>query len=128
MTRNWRIITALLVGFTIFASIPVQALEPIPRESGFNGFIQPGVGYYRFKSNMVARLWTFEFSDDKADSLTDDPDSQSGGIYLLTYSLGYTFAGTRTQVFAGTDLTDMIRLDYGQQVGVKQEVGSLGLM
>jgi hypothetical protein len=128
MTKNGLIIIALLASLTIFASIPAQALEPIPRESGFNGFIQPGVGYYRFKSNMVARLWTFEFSDDKADSLNDNPDGKSGAIYLLTYSLGYTFAGTRTQVFVGSDLTDMIRLDYGQQVGVKQEIGSLGLL
>jgi hypothetical protein len=52
---------------------------------------------------MVARLWTFEFSDDKADALNDNPDGKSGAIYLLTYSLGYTFADSRTQVFMGTD-------------------------
>jgi len=128
MRKYKLIIIAMLAGFKIFSTIPAQALEPIPRESGFSGFFQPGGGYYRFKSNMVARLWTFELSDDQADSLNDNPDGKSGGIYLLTYSLGYTFAGTRTQVFVGTDLTDMIRLDYGQQVGVKQEIGSLGLL
>jgi hypothetical protein len=87
MTNNVLIIFALLASFTIFASIPAQALEPIPRESGFSGFFQPGGGYYRFKSNMVARLWTFELSDDKADALNDNPDGKSGAIYLLTYSL-----------------------------------------
>ena len=51
---------------TNFAAIPVvtiilllsanlaTALDPIPQESGFSGFIRPGVGYLNFKSNMVA--------------------------------------------------------------------------
>jgi hypothetical protein len=127
-TKDRLIIIALLAGFTLFASIPARALEPIPRESGFSGYIQPGIGYFRYKTNMVAKLWTFEFSDDRADSLFDSPDAESGAVYFLTYSLGYTFASTRTQLFAGTDLTDMIRLDYGQQIGVKQEIGRLGLL
>jgi hypothetical protein len=111
-----------------FPTNPAPALEPIPRESGFSGFFQPGVGYMRYKTNMVARLWTFKLSEDTIDSLSDSPDEKSSAVYFLTYSLGYTFASTRTQLFVGTDLTDLIRLDYGQQVGVKQEIGKLGLL
>ena len=128
MKKSVPFATSTLSIFLLFWANLATALEPIPREFGFNGYIQPGGGYYHYKSNMVAKLWTFEFSDDKVDALNDNPDGKSGAIYLLSYSLGYTFAGTRTQVFAGSDLTDMIRLDYGQQVGVKQEIGSLGLL
>jgi hypothetical protein len=104
------------------------ALEPIPKESGFSGFIRPGVGYLNYKSNMVASFLGFDLSDKKIDSLTDSPDSQSTGIAFVPFSLQYTFASTRTQLFLGTDLTDLIRLDYSQQFGVKQGIGKLGVL
>jgi hypothetical protein len=105
-----------------------SALDPIPQESGFGGFIRPGVGYLNFKSNMVASFLGFDLSDKKTDSLDDSPDSQSTAIALVPFSLQYTFASTRTQLFLGTDLTDLIRFDYAQQLGVKQEIGKLGLL
>jgi hypothetical protein len=104
------------------------ALDPIPKESGFSGFIRPGVGFINYKSNMVASFLGFDLSDKKTDSLDDSPDSQSSGIALAPFSLEYTFASTRTQLFLGTDLTDLIRFDYTQQLGVKQEIGSFGLV
>jgi hypothetical protein len=103
------------------------ALEPIPRESGFSGFIRPGVGYVSFKSNMVASFLGFDLSDKKTKALDDSPDSQSSAIVLVPFSLEYTFASTRTQLFLGTELTDLIRFNYSQQIGVKQEIGKLGL-
>ena len=33
---------------------PVGAIEPIPKESGFDGFVRLGGGYSWVKSNMVA--------------------------------------------------------------------------
>jgi hypothetical protein len=68
---------------TIFVSIAVllagvnfaAALEPIPQESGFSGFIRPGVGYLRFKSNMVASFLGYDLSEKKTDSLNDSPDA-----------------------------------------------------
>jgi len=101
---------------TIFVSFAVLlcginfavALEPVPQESGFSGFIRPGVGYLRFKSNMVASFLGYDLSDKKINSRTDSPDAQSDGIALAPFSLEYTFAGSRTQLFLGTDLTDLI--------------------
>ena len=52
-------------GFIAFAAIAVffllgatwaSALDPIPQESGFSGFVRPGVGYLKYKSNMVASI------------------------------------------------------------------------
>jgi hypothetical protein len=104
------------------------ALEPIPEESGFSGFIRPGIGYLDFKSNMVASFLGYDLSDEQIDSLTDSPDSQSTGIFMIPFSLEYTFASTRTQLFLGTDLTDLIRFDLSQQAGIKQGIGSLGIL
>ena len=96
----------LLVGVNL-----ARALEPIPQESGFSGFIRPGGGYINYKSNLVASFMGYDLSEKKINSLTDSPDSQSNGIALVPFSLEYTFASTRTQVFLGTDLTDLIRFD-----------------
>ena len=116
------IITCLLGANLAFA------VDPIPVESGFSGFIRPGVGYMRYKSNMVASFLGFDLSEKKTNSLTDTPSSESTGIALVPFSLQYTFASTRTQLFLGTDLTDLVRFNYAQQLGVKQEIGRFGLL
>ena len=125
------------IGYLTFATLiilllsgvnPVSALDPIPMESGFSGFIRPGVGYMRYKTNMVASFLGFDLSEEKINSLNDKPDPQSSGIALVPFSLEYTFASSRTQLFLGTDLTDLIRFDYTQQFGVKQEIGRFGLV
>ena len=105
-----------------------QALQPIPRESGFSGFVRPGVGYASYKSNMVASFLGFDLSDKNTNSLIDSPDSQSTAIVLVPFALEYTFASTATQLFLGTELTDLIRFDLSQQIGVKQGIGKFGLL
>jgi hypothetical protein len=121
------IIAALIAAFLCSAGLSF-ALEPIPQESGFSGFIRPGVGYLWFKSNMVASFLGYDLSDKKTNSLDDNPDSQSNGIGLAPFLLQYTFAGPRTQLFLGTELTDFARFDYNQQLGVKQGIGSFGIL
>jgi hypothetical protein len=126
MKRLGFISVAALSILLIFGATLAPALEPIPKESGFSGFIRPGIGYMRFKSNMVASFLGFDLSEERIDSL-GSPDSQSTGMALIPFSLEYTFASTRTQLFLGTDLTDLIRFDYTQQAGIKQEIGKVGL-
>jgi hypothetical protein len=48
-------------------------------------------------------------------------------IATIPYKIGYTFAGSRTEIFLGTDLGDLLAFDTAQQLGVKQEVGRLGV-
>ena len=119
---------AVLTSMLLLGANLATALDPIPKESGFGGFIRPGVSYLNYKSNMVASFLGYDLSEKKTNSLDDSPDSESTGIVLVPFSLQYTFAGTRTQLFLGTDLTDLIRFDLTQQFGVKQEIGNLGLL
>lgn len=128
MKKSTIIVFAVLSILLLYGADFATALEPIPKKSGFSGFIRPGVGYMRFKSNMVASFLGFDLSDEKIDSLSDSPDSQSTGIALVPFELAYTFASTRTQLFVGTDLTDLIRFDFTQQGGIKQEIGKLGIL
>jgi hypothetical protein len=117
------VVFALLLGAGI-----ATALEPIPVKSGFSGFIRPGVGYMRFKTNMVASFMGDDLSEEKINSLTDSPNSESNTVILAPFALQYTFASTRTQLFAGTDLQDLVRFDMSQQFGVKQEIGRFGVL
>ncbi|MCP3869355.1 MAG: DUF2860 domain-containing protein, partial [Gammaproteobacteria bacterium] len=119
---------ALMIFMLLYGANLATALEPIPKESGFSGFIRPGVGAMRYKTNMVASFLGYDLSKETNDSLSDSPDAESTGIALVPFSLQYTFASTRTQLFLGTDLTDLIRFDYTQQVGIKQGIGKLGIL
>ena len=118
---------ALLLAVIISGS-PALALDPIPKQPGFSGFIQPGLGYLSIKSNMVAKVLSFDLSDQKINNLNDEPDSQSTMLFSLPFKLAYTFQGGRTQVFLGTEVGDLLSFDTAQQLAIKQEVGSLGVM
>lgn len=111
----------------IIAGSPAQALDPIANQSGFSGYIRPGLGYLDIKSNTVAKVLNFDLSEKRIGDLNDEPDSESMMIITLPFKLAYTFAGTRTEVFLGTDVGDLLSFDTAQQLGVKQQVGSLGV-
>jgi hypothetical protein len=111
----------------IIAGSPALALDPIPQQPGFSGYIQPGLGYLNIKSNTVAKVLSFDLSDKKISNLNDEPDSESTMLLTVPFKLAYTFAGTRTEVFLGTDVGDLLSFDTAQQLGVKQEIGSLGV-
>ena len=113
--------------FSFKASV-TSALELIPQESGFSGYIRPGAGYGSFKTNMVASFLGVELSEKKAGSLFDNPASKTAPFALLPFALAYTFAEPHTQIFIGTEPTDLIRLDYSHQIGVKQEIGRFGII
>ncbi len=103
------------------------ALDPIRQQSGFSGFIQPGLGFMDIKSNMVAKVLGFDLSENPIGSLAE-PDSESTAILALPFKIAYTFASSRTEVFLGTELEDLLTFDFAQQLGVKQEIGSLGVL
>jgi hypothetical protein len=107
---------------------PAIALDPIPQQSGFSGYIQPGAGYLNIKSNTVAKALNFDLSDQRIGDLDDEPDSQSTAIFTVPYKLAYTFAGSRTELFLGTEVGDLLSFDTAQQLGVKQGIGSLGVL
>ena len=128
MKKSGFITSAAIAVFLLLGATWAMALDPVPQESGFSGFIRPGVGYLKYKSNMVASIQGFDLSEETNDSLTDSPDSETTAIVTLPFRLAYTFASTRTQLFVGTDLTDLIRFDMSQQIGVKQGIGNLGVL
>jgi hypothetical protein len=118
---------AVLTLFLLAGANLALALDPISKQSGFSGFIHPGLGYLNIKSNTVAKVVGFELSDKKIGDREEEPDSKSTVVATIPYKIAYSFAGTRTEIFLGTELGDLLSFDTAQQLGLKQEIGSLGV-
>lgn len=127
-----KIINGMLIVTSILFAVnsAFAQLDPIPKESGFSGYIGPAAGAVRYKSNMIAglRKINVDFGEEITKSLTEEAESRTQGIGLLNFELGYNFAGTRTRLFVGSTLEDFIRFDLAQQVGVRQEIGNMGTL
>ncbi len=122
-----RLIIGLMTCALLFTSIPALAIEPIPKESGFSGFVNVGVGYLSLKSNMIAGTDLGDFGKRTIDSIFDSPDSESNALPLINGELRYTFATTRTQLFLGNQLEDYLRFDFATQLGLRQELSGVGI-
>jgi len=114
---------SIIVFLCVFASIAyAQTYEKIPQESGLSGFVNPGVAFWRVEDNMVKKISHFKISDDDINSIDDKPKSETSVTPLLSYNVRYTFASTRTQIFLGSFLEDLLRLDTATLLGVRQEL------
>lgn len=104
------------------------AIDPIPEESGFSGFLGLGAGINRIKNNMVAGNRLFDISDDRISAPLGSPDSETKGLPTVNFELKYTFADTRTQIFFGNSLEDMLRFDLATLLGVRQDLRNFGIV
>jgi len=103
-------------------AMPAHAILPIPQESGFSGFVNVGAGVIGFESNMIAGNNISDTSGNRIDSLTASPDSETNATPVLNFEAAYTFGETRTQVFAGNKLEDLVRYDTSTLAGLRQEL------
>ena len=63
-----------LIAMIILLSLSsAYAIEPIPEESGFSGYLTLGGGYSHVKSNMIAGNAFGNVGNRTVDSLTDEP-------------------------------------------------------
>jgi hypothetical protein len=114
---------ALFVGLLIAFASPAYAQPTgIPQESGFSGFVNAGAALWRVENNMVKRIGFFKIGDSNISSTDDKPKSEYSVSPILNFNLRYTFASTRTQIFLGNQLEDLLRLDTNTQIGVRQEL------
>ncbi len=120
--------TAVILTFTSFVAFETHAKEPIPEESGFSGFINLGAGGMKVKNNMIAGNIFSDISKKRITSLTSSPDSEELAGPLINGEVTYTFADSRTQIFVGNGVEDLLRYDFNAGAGVRQEIGSFGTM
>jgi hypothetical protein len=104
-----------------------MAIEPIPSTPGWRGFVLGGIGYTDVNSNLVAGNGLVEVGRPKISSIFQDPRSDSAVHPVFTGEVNYTFA-SGWQAFFGTSLEDIVTLDSAAQLGVRREVGDLGIV
>ena len=99
------------------------ALDPIPKEAGFSGFVTFGTGVFSIKNNVIAGSGLFDFGKRNIDSIFDKPDdAETKVLPVLVGEVRYTFAQSRTQVFLGNRFEDFLRFDFTTALGVRQEL------
>ena len=113
--------TVLLI---VLTSGPVLAQDDIPTTSGFSGFVLAGPGYFNVESNLIVTGAPLldDVGNAQIESIFAQPSSNSSPAFLVGGELNYTFSGTRTQLFFGTRLEDILRLDIAFGLGVRQEL------
>ncbi len=112
----------IIVFLGVFASTAYAQPTGIPQESGFSGLVNAGAGLWRVENNMVKRIGFFKIGDSNINSIDDKPKSEYSVSPILNFNLRYTFASTRTQIFLGNQLEDLLRLDTATLLGVRQEL------
>lgn len=102
----------------------------VAQESGFSGFVMLGAAVNRTESNMISGNNFGNAGEETISSIFDSPDAQTTLFPVFNFDLRYTFAESRTEIFAGNRLEDLVRFDLTTQLGVRREfskAGTLGL-
>jgi hypothetical protein len=112
------------------AHTPALAQDDIPATSGFSGFILFGVGYVNVESNLIVTgaPLVSDVGSTTIESIFAKPQSGSSAAVPTAGELNYTFAGTRTQLFFGNRLEDVLRLDVVFGLGVRQELPDASIL
>jgi len=118
--------TVIFTSFLLIAFVcgPVIAQDNIPKTSGFSGFVLGAPGYFNVESNLIVTGSPLlkDVGSPQIESIFAAPSSQSAPAFILGGELDYTFASTRTQLFFGNRLEDILRLDIAFGLGVRQEL------
>ena len=100
------------------------AQDSVPESSGLSGFFIAAPGYFKVESNLIATGAPLldDVSNEVIPSIFESPQSRSSPALLVGGEIDYTFAKTRTQIFFGNRLEDLLRLDLVVGLGVRQEL------
>ena len=106
---------------------PSIALDKMPDEAGFSGFVNLGAGVGNVESNFLARISGLDI--DLGDDTIDDrgsPDDEDLVMPALGLNLGYTFASKKTRVAIGNDLTDFLQFDRSTLLSLRHDFDRIG--
>lgn len=117
LSQSVLILTLMVIG-------NAQAVQPIPDQTGFSGFVSLGLSAVSVESNFLAEVASQDLGDDNISDL-DSPDSESLALPLAAFELSYTWDG-ETQLFVGNLLEDYLRFDFSTRIGVRQNLGKAG--
>ena len=108
---------------------PALALDPLPKESGFSGFVNLGAGVGSVESNFLARISGIDvdLGDDTIDNL-DSPDDEDITMAAFQFDVGYTFANQKTRISLGNHTADFLDFDRDSQLALRHDFDRVGNM
>ena len=105
-------IVVLCVVLTL-PSIPGVAQDDIPQSDGFSGYLLSGPGVFSVKSNLLVTgpPLVQDGGNATVESVFGAPRSKTAMAFPFSGEINYTMAKSRTQIFFGDRLEDILRLD-----------------
>jgi hypothetical protein len=118
-------LSALII--TAGMSGQVLALEPMPQEAGWDGFVNLGAAAGEIETNFIAEIDDLgvDLGDDTIDSL-DSPSSDGITMPMVGFEVGYTLKSGKTRFMLGNDFIDHLEFIRTTSVGVRHEFDSAG--
>jgi hypothetical protein len=120
------ILPALLLGADGIVAAPV-----IPEQGGWSGQIALGAGAGSAETNMIDGIAGIGVGNDRIGSLDENASSQNFGFPLPSLDVGYTLAGTHTQLYlqyAQQGPASPVFLDIEAAGGVRQKLPDVGII
>ncbi|MDR9827654.1 DUF2860 family protein [Vibrio sp. FNV 38] len=111
---------------TMSGSVVAATLNPMPTTDGFSGYVGGGAAVFEVKSNFLGGNRFVQLDNENASNLNASPGSETTISPEIKFDFRYTFDNMNTQLFLGTPLVDLARLDFSQQFGVRHSFHSLG--
>jgi hypothetical protein len=101
------------------------ALDPMPQEAGFAGYLNLGAAGGTVESNFLAKIVGVDLSDDKIHNY-DSPNETTIIIPTFNFNVGYTFANKKTRLSLGTAVESSIDFSVNTALAVRHDFDSLG--
>jgi hypothetical protein len=110
-----------IIVLVFFSGISYAAIQQIPTQNGWGGFVVLGAGYTNQKSNTIAGNKIIDIGKESIDNINDSPKSDDAVHIAPTFEIKYTF-GDQWQAFLGSSLFDQLTLDFAQQLGIRKQI------
>lgn len=125
-----------------FVSIPIALLtlaiapalaqpDDIPETTGFSGYALLSGAYFNVATNIIVGsepITLDPVSDSTIESIFEAPTFRSTPGVMGGGEVNYTFGKSRTQIFLGNRLEDLLRMDVVFGLGVRQQFGKAGIV
>jgi len=110
--------------FCLVVATPYSAIgqDNIPTTTGFSGYFLIGPGVFSVRSNLLVTgpPLVGEAGKNEIASIHQSPQSKKVAAFPLAGEIHYTFSKSRTQLFFGNKLEDILRLDVPYGLGARQ--------
>ena len=125
---NWRV--AGLIACALFLTSKLVGQDQIPETTGFGGHFVTMPGIYFVKSNVVVSGAPLlgDVGNYSIPSLEEVAETQTVAALPIAGEINYTFGRSKTQLYFGNRLIDIIRLDGVLAIGIRQEIGEAGIL